>query len=1743
MSTDTIARLAAEAAWADTLDFDDPQTTTLDRDTAVRVLLTRRLNAVMQPSQEINRLYQAHTRGRASAKALRALLGRAPRVLEILRRTLREAFALDPDTLLFTEPGPPAAPQRVNSLTERALALLIQPYVPRNVNQFTSLSIKDDPSRTVSFTAREALERVNGLALLDRLEVSVREYWQQLAHGSWLTRKQHWVQLRKALFAEKAHWAHRLSQLTDDGFAMVRQLIDIPGAEARRRAGGQWACIRVSRVAWPGTHQVQVPIPGALHLYREGVVGDTPHVIYLPGLFREFYEFSSWHRLQCDLPMLVNGPLSRVLWQCLPLRRWHELCDTPSVKPKAFTLQLIGMQQEDALLASATELLEGQWDNELACALSINHAAVGVQGAGQSAAPDVRRFLRFIEKGRVRLVQLAPLASTLDTLLEWDRRRREGEIAGGSLTHELALKTREALLKSYEKKLVGLLDAADIASDSAAYRDFLSLERQWQDQVAAARKWVHSPHERLFEKAFWLEQPQGSRNRGSWWGAAHRQALLYEAQMQQHLNLLSPAHLQRLEAALNESWVPGEEPTDTCVLQITVVPQDPSPYPLLGAMLVTTQAARTNPADKHPVLLYMAGQQGGLVPFDSLNAFAHGLQASLTSRDGSVLWRCIGRHQRESARAAISALPKGTSLPVHYEVVQRSMLKDLFTKLVRHYGALKTRIGRGEKLFSEVSDAQLSSDLLAQELYDCLQIPANDARTLALANINLLQEAAKQAKKLPSWLGSASTAQRKHYKQLSRRYLASYWAVESKLWQGLPDLESFARKALVARLTEDGFYPQLDIDKPMIDMPDDVSAQLCGWSSQCAVGDRDAKKVASRERTTFSLLQLVLHNLDPKAPWTRWRLRRARWLDPDWKGRLSVGYLIKMISALDVGGEYDKQILRAFYPPASTQDSSPGLPQVLVYRALKQRAEMQLYSAVQQGLSDKGQRLFTFAMAARSAGDLKADGLDVQLAVLRLVGITLEHDRHIAGVLLIHDKPSGLCVVYWPAAVASRVIVAYASLADAEKALNLEGALPENLKVLASQVAPGWESQALDHYPGEDLEVSPRQRFSGRLGIVAMERVISWFAEFFTVQHKVPAVAQESVETQIKEQIALLPEGWLAAAITSCANAMALLAHAQVFELQRRTQAQSQSTRALEEYREQRLGEQHDATIRGLLSFVPVLGVGVSLYEMLLAARRYHFSGSAHDAVDVAFLTMLAFVDVLLSFAPGPKGARAARVALPRVHRFQGGASVAFSGLKASQANPAHLLARFKLSGTLEGAVELKGPEGKGRYVKNGQQYIVEGDAAYAVYQRNNEEVLRLGNSQVEGTDELILNIHQSREWLLGADAPQPGPSSGVLNPLRVLDLSPDWRPSSAARDTTQSAILQSVSTTTHWFDWRISPQEVGPISHSPSSGVFHIAQDARGFPHNVLGAGAPGSSLMDPASSYFRLLPEGDQAPLNSILFIHRNEPLVSLARLEIEHWTSTALAEQPLPVSLTQAGAWQVHAPLFDRPLTDYVQTAFPTMTRHSQECTVARLIELSGPKRPATASHLLSLHATINDWTLPAKRGLTDDLLRLLRPNEMDRDFIHIGFDGKAPGFARVDFTVSPEPRLQRGGKVVAADREAAQKAAVKAVLTSQGFDLQELQVQRYGKKTTHELLATHPNSPTQLYYVAYQWVEKGSIKIGVRLDDRWFHANPSLPAEVKSALQEKRLVRIMAGIQWPTFGNVSPSVYFIKMVPSA
>ncbi len=1745
---------------ADTVTADDPDLAAQAQAQAIREQLKRRINAYTHPSRLINQIGLADARCITSTRALARLIGRSPKVLTVIRAELRNAFEMDPDHLLFTEPKPPAVPRKVDCLTDRALALLVLPTVVINVNQFTTLSVKDEPNRRLPYTPLEALRRVIALRLFERLAHAVSVYWDALAQGSWLTRRERWVELYKALFADRAFMARQLEPLSSAALDMVQALIEAPTAEARQRAGGAWATLQVGQLLWPGTPAVA--IPGALHLYREGDPSEAPHVVYLPGEGCNFYEYPSYAALQDGL-LVLDRSRFHALWQCLPLSRRNDLCRPTALSAAHRFVRGLPLM-DDALTLCAQAMLTGQWSNELACAVKINDAHVFSEQRPRPQPLDAAPFLAQVEGARRQLVGGARLGVIGDQLLNWDRQRRGAEIIFASTASGLALRTAEHQVKRYEKALVALLVPDDPSADTLAYQVIVALVSQLKAYAEVLKTLMRDGQPRLLDLAFWAERPDGAGTprRVSLFMRTQTEALRCEVELQHRLKLISTAHRDLMIDVVEHPSRTQRLGSQTQVLSIAVGSEPDAFYALHNVWVVTTAAAVRRPARQLPVVVYAFGSEGGVKAFAGLDALTQSLQASLSSLDDSVLWGCVEHDKRRDLRAHAA---RGT-LGVRYVEIQGKPALVALKKLLGCYDRLKRSREDITRIFSEVTDAELSRSLLMVALEEQLNIPLNTALSQALANIELLRAAASEARKLPTWLAHATRAQRRTFKRLLRLYLGSAFAFKGRLGQRLPDLDTFARRALIARLRQDGFFPLLDIDQPLIDMPDDVHGAFCGWTSGCTVGDRNIVLTPTAARTTFSLLQLTLHNLDPLAPWTAWRFNRARYLQPEWKQRLNADYLTRMVSSLDIGGQYDTAINRVFYPRIEADRAlSNGRIRELLNRALRAGVEYHLFCATQQGLTATAQSVFKTAMAARTRQDLSNNQHQLQLYVVHLVGHTMQHDRYVAGIVVVHDRRSELCLVYWPDAPSSLVLTEYGSLQRAHAELNRIGALPDNVKALARQVAPGWAFEAIPQpaegggahvQAGKTLKAIPA--FFMAKGIW---RGIE-FVRSFSIKHLEPAAVLEEIEAQTLEQIASDPQDWLGFVATPHSNAEALLYHASVQDLQRRTQAASHSGKALASYRTRRLGEQGDTRARAVVGFFsPLYGMFNDFYELLRVSRSYHRFGDPHDAVDLGFMSAFMAIDLLLNLIPGPKkvGRAGAGIARPmlrgllgRIQRLRMAVRSGVSRTAPSPVTQLKALERFKIKGVPEGAVALKGPDESGVYVKNGEPFVADDTHHYPLYRRGNEPVFRLKNTQVPGQDELILHLHQPKEWSLGADAPQPvaGTSSGVLNPWRAPapPPPPDWWPATA-RVATEDAIRQSSATSSHWSNWRTSLQS--PDATSPVPEVFHITSDTRGFPHNVLRVAPPNTGVMDPMSGYYRMLPQGDQAPLDGIVFIHRNEPMVSLASFDIERWTSVDILEQPFPVTRSPAGEWLVHAPLFDKPLPESVGAVFPSMTLSSRQFTAARLIELAGPSRPATATHLLNIRATLDKWSppAPARAGQTDDLLRMLRSTERGKRTFHVGFDGKAPGFTRVDFKVTDlDPALRSGGREMGPQRDIAQCAAIKRVLEQQGFSVEALLV-RHGNKTTRELFVTHPLSGSnRVYYVSVHWLELGSIKLERRLTDRWFNIaitnNPTSVAfaAVKSAMRDKRLFRIVAGVQWPTAGEALPSVYFAKVSPS-
>ncbi|TFY88902.1 hypothetical protein DYL59_13450 [Pseudomonas kairouanensis] len=1760
MSTDILD--SDSPAWAGQLVFDDPGTTFEERQKAIRLLLARRINSVSQPSLTLNLMHAAHVRCVEASKVLRHLLRRAPRILPVIRHALRDAFAMDPDLLLFTEPLAPQPARHMNSLIDRALGLFAHPFVPINLHHFTGLSVRGNPTCTLPYNAREALERVSGLGLAALLDRGEQDYWQALANGSWLSRRGRWVALRSSVFADHAFLAHQLYQLSQAGYAMVRQLIDAPTAQARQRAGGAWATLRVGEVLWSHATSGGLAIPGALHLYRD-LWADSPQVVYLPSLRRQFHEFSSWRQLLAELPALINESLLGIAWQYLPLKR--------GAKAGAELLQPGRALSADALAHSANALLDQQRANEWGCVLSIDYMAPVAPG---QASPNrhAARLLRFIEKNRKHLAGRTLFDDELEEVLAWDARRRRTQINFAGLSSDLALRTREEGVARYEKRLLTLLDAQDSTLQTQAYQAFLALEKKHQTHARAVTQWAHAEGGHLLHKAFWLERPDGQRKRASLLIWAQRQALRSEAQLERTLKLIKQSHLERLLEVLDKPLASERGNSDTRVLRVSVVGNDSrvlalasegrqhTLYTLLGLFVVTTARAMVAPALGQPVVLVASGAQGGLAVFDSLDALSHGLRASLASRDGSGLWQCIGRDVREAARMAVAGLAPDEVLEVEYTVMAQDVMQEDFKALIEHYARLDKLIDDDVRLFSAISDPVVCHLQLIQELSEHLQVPVNEQRALAMVNVDFTRLMAGQAKKQPAWLVAATLLQRKRYQRLERRYLSSALALESRVGQLVPDFYAFARERLVKHLIQDGFKvaqgeqaasDELDIDKPLLSLPDDVTSYYDGWAAHSPPGDRQVRKVVSRERTTFSLLQLALHNLDPLAPWTVWRLNRARYLEPAWERRLSAQYLLKMVSSLDIAGTYLRLVQRAFYPLPS---APTGLSQALVQRATLHLTQLQVFSAALQGLSDPAQRLFNTVMAAHDPAGLVQNGVRAVLHFIRLRGYTLKHDRHITGVLVMVDQVSQRCLVYWPTASGFPVLSEYGSWQVAKDALNREGAAPENVKALSQLVAPGWEVEAMSSYPGC---VPASKRAASRLTpivnlpwampglfVYSVGEAIARFIATFKIKHNVPVAEPRAVEAQIQEQIAAAPMDWLDFVSTTHCDAVALLSHGRVLEAQRQVHAYANSADTLAQYREQRLGMQWDATVRGLLSFVPVLGLGVGIYEVLLAARRYHQSGRGEEAVDVAFMTVMAFFEILSSFLPSPKslikggtlvGAAVVRGSLRQLQR-----RLALAGKTVPRppvaTRPGKMLERFKQPFSRDGAIALKGRDEKGVYAKNGEQFFVDGESAYKVYQRSGEPFLRLKSPVGDTQGELVLHIRQERDWLLGADSappsPQPGPSSGRLQPFRSQGAT-HWVPPSW--EALEQAMGQASIDPMRFRSWAIT----APLTLTellPEQRIFEVADtSARRY------------SVVHHEGLHYRVLPSGADVSPRKLMFVTRNQPLEHAASLDIAYWLEVGLFDQPIPATFGANGQWVFRRPLFRESLRVSLVRAFPSMTANSRTFLIARLLELSDPSHSLTATHLLRLRVTLDRWLLPNAVGRTDDLLRLLRPHHSTtRSSIFIGSERTTPAFERVDFTVHEMPHmsLRLVGRTNLNERSLAMQKEVRRVLEQQGFVVHDL-YKTPGAAAWLDFSCTHPQSDNH-YYVLTRWANSASIKLHsvnlMQMTDEWFELKlakrgyDSAYIPIKRAMDEQRLVKIVAGIQWtPT---APPTVFFVR-----
>ncbi|WP_460150833.1 hypothetical protein [Pseudomonas sp. S3_A03] len=556
---------------------------------------------------------------------------------------------------------------------------------------------------------------------------------------------------------------------------------------------------------------------------------------------------------------------------------------------------------------------------------------------------------------------------------------------------------------------------------------------------------------------------------------------------------------------------------------------------------------------------------------------------------------------------------------------------------------------------------------------------------------------------------------------------------------------------------------------------------------------------------------------------------------------------------------------------------------------------------------------------------------------------------------------------------------------------------------------------------------------------------------------------------------------------------------------------------------------------------IPLVGVGVMAWEAILAARRLYHSGSADDVIELVSSVHLLLLECVMLFLP-VKGAAAGKLATGSSKRSMG---AALRRLHQGQRRQASLAVRplsssrfkgpspYKMAGEAVDAVELKAPVDKGTRIRDGEQFVLDATGQrLGVYRRKGEQRLRFKNTQKPGENELFVFIEEPREWLLGADNPQPGTSTGA---------SASWRPTPAPTPVSwsppSSRLLgdltrRPTNITSQWREWG-QTLNIGELTEiTPGKNLYQ----ATGSPRRLVKVGA----------NFYETLADGSQPHADLVFLRPPGGVIDSLDGLAM-HLGQTP-TPQPLMLTYGADLRWSPRRDLFLQPLSQSLANRFPGLTPASLRQLTHRMVELADTGTSVTSTRLLTIRATLNRWVPPAlgQMAPTDDLLTMLRPvRPRKKTNLYVGLDGEVGGYERVDFGLpgALEARLlgpSHGDIAITNARISASITAVTDVLQSLGFTVTLKRVTS-GSRQLAYLVCAHTAS-NNVYFIWIKWLDGVSLEMksgrGRLMSRAWFtdkhSSHPTVYQPFLTAQNEGRLVKLFAGIQ-----NANrPTIYFLR-----
>ncbi|NNB57835.1 hypothetical protein HBN67_04910 [Pseudomonas fragi] len=347
-------------------------------------------------------------------------------------------------------------------------------------------------------------------------------------------------------------------------------------------------------------------------------------------------------------------------------------------------------------------------------------------------------------------------------------------VSFGSLSPHLPGMLRERKVARYEASLLAFLgDETQLPGRLSVYRE---AHEQLQSHLAGSLKatdaLVAGP--RVLTADFWTRLDAEGLSLLQRLSASRSGALLAEAQLQVHEGRLSAQSYELLKEVVSEPWsaLRGDSTVRVCDVSLGNTQRS---YLLLGAMVMTRQAALDDHQADELVYLFVPGLAGGLHAFGSVAQLKVALARSVRADPDGFWLGHVSLKSRAGARAAISA--EAEDNPVILRVLDGHAFNLGVEDQIASYQEITALLAGGQWLYDQSTPEQ-SLERLRLETAHNLMAPGNEARVQAIDQVAEQLRTARASRQLPDWLLQLGTC--------SRPFLS--WMLQRTTTSGSPTL-------------------------------------------------------------------------------------------------------------------------------------------------------------------------------------------------------------------------------------------------------------------------------------------------------------------------------------------------------------------------------------------------------------------------------------------------------------------------------------------------------------------------------------------------------------------------------------------------------------------------------------------------------------------------------------------------------------------------------------------------------------------------------------------------------------------------------------------------------------------------------------------------------------------------------------------------------------------------------------------